>query len=64
MAGFTHDSRARVMIFIHAVTKAHQAERVIFIFGAADKFWNVFNGFNLFQHFQTGFVRTAVSWPP
>lgn len=31
MAGFTHYGGARVVIFVHAVTEAHQAERIIFV---------------------------------
>ncbi|EKW70791.1 inner membrane protein yidI, partial [Escherichia coli 97.1742] len=46
---------ARVVIFVHAVTEAHQAERIIFIFRTTNKFRNVFNGANFFQHFQRRF---------
>ncbi|CSE38493.1 Uncharacterised protein [Shigella sonnei] len=64
MAGFTHYGGARVVIFVHAVTEAHQAERIIFIFRTTNKFRNVFNGANFFQHFQRRFVSTTVRRSP
>ena len=64
MAGLTHHGGARVVVLVNAVTKAHQAERVVFIFRAAHKFRNMLNGADLFQHTQSRFVRAAVRRSP
>ena len=64
MAGFTHYGGARVVVFVHAVAKAHQAERVILIFRTTNKFRNVLNGADFFQHFQRRFVGAAVRRSP
>ena len=64
MAGFTHHGGARVVVFVHAVAEAHQTERVVFVFRATDKFRNVLNGTDLFQHLQRSFVRATVRRSP
>ncbi len=64
MAGFTHNGRARVVVFVNTVTEAHQTEGVILVFRAAHELRNVLNGANLFQHLQRRFVRATVRRSP
>ncbi|MNE35558.1 hypothetical protein D3C80_1293290 [compost metagenome] len=64
VTGFAHHGGAWVVVLVHAVAKAHQAEGVVLVLGALDKLRDVLNGFDLFQHFQRGFVGAAVCWPP
>ncbi len=64
MAGIAHHGRAWIVVFINAVTKAHQTEGVIFVFGAFNKFRNMLNGADLFQHTQGRFVGTTVRRSP
>ena len=64
MAGFTHHGGTRIVVFVNTMAEAHQAERVILVFRTTNKFRNVLNGADLFQHFQRRFVGATVCRSP
>ena len=64
VAGFTHHGGTRVVVLVHAVTEAHQAERVVLIFRTTHELRDVLNGADLFEHLQCCFVGATVCWPP
>ncbi len=64
MGGLLHDLRARIIVFVDAVTKAHQAERIILVFCAANIFRDLVNGTDFGEHFQRGLVGAAMGRAP
>ena len=64
VAGLFHDLGARVEVLVHAMTEAHQLERIILVLGLGDEGFDVGYIANLIQHAQHGFVGATVSRSP
>ncbi len=62
--GLLHDLRARIEILVDAVTEAHQAERIVLVLGALDKFGNTIRRSDFAQHVERRFIRTAMGRTP
>src|SRR3546814_18797142 len=61
---FLHDFGARIVIFIYTVPKAHQAERIVFVFRSSDIFGDSIDGPDFTKHIESSFVGTAMSRTP
>ncbi len=55
------DLGARVVILVHAVTKAHQL--LVAVFNALNERWDIVEGLNLLEHPHDSFVGSTVQWP-
>ncbi len=64
MTSCPHQGGAWIMIFINAVTKAHQSERIVFILGLIYISGDMFNIINFYQHVEYGFIGTTVGCTP
>src|SRR5690554_5257068 len=64
VGGLCHYLGARVEVLVNPVTKAHQAERIVFVLGLGDEFLDVGLVADFSQHVQNRFVRTAVRRAP
>src|SRR3546814_146522 len=61
---FLHDFGARIVIFIHTVSKAHQAERIVLVFRSGDIFGDSVDGPDFTKHIESSFVGAAMSRTP
>ena len=64
MAHVTNDRRAWIKVLVHAVTKAHQAERIVFVLGLGDVFLDLALVTDFREHVQYSFVRATVCRTP
>ena len=59
-----HDQRSWVEIFIDAMTKAHQFERVIFVFCFCNILVDFLDIAYFIQHVEYRLVGSSMGWPP
>jgi hypothetical protein len=64
MTGLLHDLRARIIVLIHAMAEAHEAEAVILVLGTADVFRDALRFGDLAQHIERGLVGAAMGRAP
>ena len=64
LGGLLHHLRARIVILVHAVAEAHQAERVVLVLGAGDIFGDVLHVADFAQHVERGLVGAAMRRAP
>ena len=64
MTGFLHDACAWVVVFVDAVTEAHEAERIILVFCTCNVLRNTVNRADFGEHVESCFVCTTVGWTP
>ena len=65
VAGFLDDLRAGIVILVHAMPEAHEAELFAFVFGHVDVFVQIAAvGHDVFEHVDAGFVCPAVPFAP
>jgi len=64
MGDFLENARTWVKILINTVTKAHEAEGILLVFGAGNIFRDTVNSTNFAQHIQASFIRAAMTWAP
>ena len=67
VASFLHQLGAWVVVFVNAVTKAHELDARVFIFDLLHElahFRDAAHGLNVFQHVQASFVGAAVCRAP
>ena len=64
VTGLLHDFRARVVVLVDAVTKAHEAEWVVLVFGATNEFRDFIDGADFLEHVECCFVSAAMAWAP
>ena len=64
MRGLLHDFGARVVIFINAMSKTHQAERIVLVLGLVDIFGNAVHRANFGQHLQGGLIGASMRGTP
>ena len=64
MAGFAHQRRTRIEVLVNAMTKAHQAEGIVLVFGLFDIFVDIIDAADFAQHAQHGLVCTAMGGAP
>ncbi len=50
ITGLLHDRGARVVVLVDPMAKAHQAERIVLVFGALDEVIDIGFVANFFQH--------------
>ena len=64
VAGLAHQLGARIVVLVHAVPEAHQAEVVVLVLGAVDEVADARDVADLLQHVQRGLVGAAVRRSP
>src|SRR5207248_4817164 len=64
VAGLLHDLGARIVMLVHAMPEAHQAETVVGVLRSADKFRNALRLADLSEHVQRRLVGAAMRRSP
>ena len=64
VAGLLHHLGARIVVLVHAMAKAHQAEARVLVLRLLDVLGNAIDSADLLQHVQCRLVGAAVARPP
>ena len=67
VAGFAHQLGARVVIFVHTMTKTHQPHIGILVLHLGNEFTDFFDAavaLDVIEHAQRGLIRPAMRRPP
>jgi hypothetical protein len=64
VAHLADDRRARIKVLVDAVTEAHQAERIVFVFGLLDVLAYLADITDLLKHLEHSLVGTTVRRAP
>jgi hypothetical protein len=59
-----HDLGAGVIVFVDAVAKSHQPERIVLVLGTGDELRDILDRADFHQHFERGFASTAMRVAP
>ena len=63
MGGLLDDGRTRVVVLVHAVTKAHELDAILAILDLADEGIDAATGcVDLLEHLHDGLVGTTMQW--